>query len=212
MDVSKEGTANSPAFYVHTSRIKKNPLLTNKGCVGQSRQPLRRPCSVGRGAEINPPADARFGHDLTYKHSKIDRKYPSNPRLDEPSTFAACDESKTSVSELKTPEASLLPEEKRLPEEKKGDVVAQELALKNEKERQKEKKRMFEKLVLQANGQDYGKKLLGSKNYKADLAQTLQPMPAHTLQAYQYKIEAFTPELRAKHAKDLSLYSGRELA
>jgi hypothetical protein len=44
-------------------------------------------------------------------------------------------------------------------------------------------------------------------SYKADIEANLLPKPTYTLQAYKYKIEAFTPELRAQYAKDLTKHS-----
>ena len=48
------------------------------------------------------------------------------------------------------------------------------------------------------------------KVYLSDIKANIEPLPQYTLKAYQYRLEAFTPEIRAKYAKDNKLHSGTQ--
>ena len=53
--------------------------------------------------------------------------------------------------------------------------------------------------------------LFSNSIYRTEAISILKPKPPHVMQAYQYKIDAFTPDIKAKYAKDLALHAGNDL-
>ena len=54
----------------------------------------------------------------------------------------------------------------------------------------------------------YVQEIFWQKTYQEDVIENFQPKSVHAKQMYQYKMEAFTPELRTKYSKDTKSYAG----
>ncbi len=55
------------------------------------------------------------------------------------------------------------------------------------------------------------KEMFGCEEYKTDIAESLLVKSQTSMQTMKYKIEAFTPSVRAKYAKDMKQYGGKSV-
>ena len=205
MDLGKDGTANVTKCGLKVLQSNKNPLVNNKGFNNHPpKVSLKQKLACFTDQESTIPTlrlDKPMDMSVAYfKRYRIKNVELASGLVDYYISFTEAEEVKA-----RSPPARIDARFHAWAKLTQSQLHKEDL---DDVEPEPEEESAYLRTKSKISLSDCITSVFQDKLYQADIISNTEQLPQYTLKAYQYRLEAFTPEIRDKYAKDNKLYSG----